>query len=112
MSTSLSKKYYTIGETADILNLPASTLRYWESVFPMIRPQRTSHGRRTYTPADIEKLRMVKYLLHDRGMHIEAAREELKRNRDGVLKHSEAIDTLKRVRAELVSVLDALHALR
>lgn len=112
MSTSLSKKYYTIGETADILSLPASTLRYWESVFPMIRPQRTSHGRRTYAPSDIERLRMVKYLLHDRGMHIEAAREELKRNRDGVSKHSEAIDSLKRVRAELVSVLDALHALR
>ena len=112
MSTSLSKKYYTIGETADILNLPASTLRYWESVFPMIKPQRTSHGRRSYTPADIETLRMINYLLHDKGMHIEAAREQLKKNRDGIARHAEAIEILKKVRAELVTMLDALHQLR
>lgn len=112
MSTSLSKRYYTIGETSEILGLPPSTLRYWESVFKVLRPQRSSNGRRSYTPADIETLRMIRYMLHDKGMHIDAAREQLKKNRDNISRHAEAVERLKKVRAELAAVLDALHSLR
>ena len=104
MYTSLSKRYYTIGETSEILGLPASTLRYWESVFKVLRPQRSSNG--------IETLRMIRYMLHDKGMHIDAAREQLKKNRDNISRHAEAVERLKKVRAELAAVLDALHSLR
>ncbi len=50
----LSKKYYKISEVAELLGLPASTLRFWEKQFTVIRPKRNNHGTRFYTPADIE----------------------------------------------------------
>ena len=53
--TDISKKYYKINEVAEILNIPESTLRYWEKRFTIIKPKRTESGRRMYTPDDIEK---------------------------------------------------------
>ena len=50
----LNKKYYKISEVAELLGLPASTLRFWEKQFTVIRPKRNNHGTRFYTPADIE----------------------------------------------------------
>lgn len=111
-TNSLSKKYYNIGEVAQLLSLPQSTLRFWEKEFPQIKPKRTPHGRRAYTAADIESVRMISYLLRDRGMHIDAARQELKRNRDGIARHSEAIEELKSIKSKLIELLDSLHHLR
>ena len=66
--TDISKKYYKINEVAEILNIPESTLRYWEKRFTIIKPKRTESGRRMYTPDDIEKIRMVYYLVKERGL--------------------------------------------
>lgn len=44
----LNKKYYKIGEVARILELPQSTLRFWESKFSIIRPRRNDRGTRFY----------------------------------------------------------------
>ncbi|MDE7397874.1 MAG: MerR family transcriptional regulator, partial [Muribaculum sp.] len=79
----IEKKYYKIKEVEDMTGLPASTLRYWESQFSIIRPRRNDKGSRFYTPDDVEKIRMVKYLLYDRGLKIEAAQEQLKHNHSG-----------------------------
>ncbi|MDE6652873.1 MAG: MerR family transcriptional regulator, partial [Muribaculaceae bacterium] len=45
-----------------------STLRYWESQFTIIKPKRTPRGTRLYRSSDIEKIRMVNYLVKERGM--------------------------------------------
>ena len=55
----LEKKYYKIREVAEMLGLPASTIRFWESKFTIINPKRNDKGTRFYTPSDVEKLRMV-----------------------------------------------------
>ena len=47
------KKYYRIREVAEMLDVPLSTLRYWEQEFPSIRPKRGSKGTRLYTANDI-----------------------------------------------------------
>ena len=71
----LSKQYYKIKEVAEILDVPQSTLRFWEKEFPMIKPIRSSHNIRYYRPQDIELLRIIHYLIKDKGLKIEAARE-------------------------------------
>lgn len=106
------KKYYKIREVAEMTGLPLSTLRFWESKFTIIKPHRNEKGSRFYTPADIEKIKMVYYLVKEKGLKIEAAQEQLKHNRDGVSRHAAAIDRLKAIRAELTSMLDALNRLR
>lgn len=108
----LDKKYYKISEVAEILDIPASTLRFWENRFTVIKPRRNDKGTRFYTPADIEKIRMVHYLVKEKGMRLEAAQEQIKRNQTGVSKKVEALDRLKSIRDRLQTVLDALNSRR
>lgn len=112
MTDATEKKYYTIREVAELLELPLPTLRYWESRFTIIKPRRTSTGRRMYTPSDIEKIRIVYFLVRDKGLHLDAAQEQLRNNHTGVSRRAEAVARLKEIRSELQSMLDALNKLR
>ena len=99
----LDKKYYRIAEVAAIVGVPQSTLRFWESRFRgVIKPRRNAGGTRFYTPADVEAVRMVHYLVKERGLKIDAAIAELLRNREGVSRRFDAIDRLRRIRERLV----------
>ncbi len=106
------KKYYKISEVAEMLNLPASTLRFWETQFTIIHPRRNDKGTRFYTPKDVETIRMVNFLVKEKGLKLDAAQEEIRRNHDGVSKKFEAIERLKMVRDKLQDMIDALHKLR
>ena len=103
------KKYYKIREVAEILGLPPSTLRFWESRFTIIKPTRNEHGARFYTPTDIETIRMIYYLVKEKGLKLEAAQEEIRRNQSGVSKRIEAVARLRSVRDRLSLLLDALN---
>lgn len=106
---SIEKKYYKISEVSEILGLPMSTLRFWESKFSIIRPRRNAGGSRFYTPADIEKIRLVHYLVKEKKLKIEAVQEQLRINSTGLSRRHEAIERLKAVRERLVSLLDNLN---
>lgn len=106
------KKYYKIREVAEMLGIPASTLRFWEKQFTIIKPHRNEKGTRFYTPKDVETIRMVHFLVKEKGLRLDAAQEEIRRNRDGVTKKFEAIERLRSVRDRLQEMIDALHKLR
>lgn len=109
----LNKKYYKIAEVAELTGLPQSTLRFWEQEFPdMIKPRRNAGGTRFYRPADIEAVHMVRYLLKERGLKLEAARAELARNRKGVTRRYETIARLRSIRERLVALRSALASRR
>ncbi len=108
----LDKKYYKISEVAELLNLPASTLRFWESQFTVISPKRNNHGTRFYTPKDIETIRMIHFLVKEKGLKLDAAQDQIRRNRSGVSRRHSAIERLKEIRNELQQMLDALHSMR
>lgn len=108
----LDKRYYRIGDVSEMLDLPLSTLRFWESKFTFIRPFRDSKGNRYYTPRNVELLQMVKYLLKERGLKIEAAQAELNRNRAGVEKRFAVVQRLKGIKEELEKMLKALDDIR
>jgi len=112
MDNDLTKRYYRIREVAELLDVAPSTLRYWESRFPQVRPMRNEGGTRYYTPAQIENLRLVKYLLHDRGLRIEAAIEEMRTSPSGVARRQRAVMRLREIRDKLSAINDALAALR
>lgn len=109
---SLNKRYYKISEVATLLNIPASTLRFWEKQFTVIKPRRNDRGTRFYTPADIEKIRMVYYLVKEKGMKLEAAQEQIRKNHDGISRRVEAINRLKEIKLRLQTLLDALNSRR
>ncbi len=107
-----SKKYYRIAEVCELVDEPASTLRYWETVFPQLKVKRNDKGTRYYTPANIETIRQIKYLLNDRGLKIEAAAQQMKVANDSIAAKQKAIERLQEIRKALVGMRDALHALR
>jgi DNA-binding transcriptional MerR regulator len=112
MIDSLEKKYYKIREVTAILDVPASTLRFWESQFSVLKPKRNSHKTRFYTPRDIETLKMIKYLLKDKGLKIDAAEEQLRHNHEGVSRRRQAVERLVTIKSELEKVLNALNKMR
>ena len=108
MGRDLDKRYYRIREVAALVELPASTLRYWESQFTIIKPRRNSHGTRLYTPDDIEVIRMIRYLVKEKGLKIEAAQEQIKNNRENVSRRHITIRRLEDVKMRLTDLLHAL----
>ncbi|MBD5297693.1 MAG: MerR family transcriptional regulator [Bacteroides sp.] len=108
----LDKKYYKISEVADILAIPASTLRFWEKNFTVIKPKRNDHGTRFYTPADIDKIAMIHYLVKERGLKLEAAQEQIRLNPQGIEMRHRTVARLKEMRTRVQAMLDSLHSLR
>lgn len=108
----LDKKFYKISEVAEILGIPASTLRFWEGRFTVIHPRRNNHGTRFYTPADIEKISMIHYLVKQRGLRLEAAQEQIRANPKGIERRHAAVARLQTMRAKVAGLLDALNTLR
>ncbi len=108
----LEKKYYKISEVAEILGINASTLRFWEKEFTIIKPKRNDKNTRFYTPEDIETIKMVYYLVKEKGLKLDAAQQQIKVNRHNVSQRALVIDRLKNVRDELSGLLDALNSFR
>ena len=109
---SIEKKYYKISEVAEILGIPASTLRFWEKSFTVIKPKRNSHGTRFYTPSDIDKIAMVHYLVKERGLKLDAAQEQIRTNPRGIERRHQTVARLKDMRQRIQGMLDALNSLR
>src|SRR6185369_2031186 len=77
-SRELVKLYYRIGEVSEIVGVQPHVLRYWETEFRSIRPQKSSKGQRVYSRRDVEKLLKVKDLLKNQGFTIAGARRKLR----------------------------------
>ncbi|WP_305156138.1 MerR family transcriptional regulator [uncultured Muribaculum sp.] len=100
--TTPKKTYYRIREVVAMLNIPASTLRFWEDTFDQLEPHRTPSGQRRYTPENVEVCKLIKHLLRDKGYSLEYAKRELEAYR----KHPPRNDYVCK------SVDDALNLLR
>ena len=72
------KLYFRIGEVAGLLDLPAYVLRFWESEFPQLKPNKGGTGQRLYRRRDVETLLEIRRLLYDEGYTIPGARQYLK----------------------------------
>ena len=107
----LDKKFYKIGDVSEILGIPESTLRYWETQFTIIKPKRNKKNIRYYTPNDIEIIRRVYYLVKEKGMKLDAAQAQIRHNRDGVDKRFDAIEKLKDIKDQLIKFQEALDEL-
>lgn len=71
------KLFFKIGEVCEIVGVQAHVLRYWESEFPMLQPQKNSAGQRTYRRKDVEMALRIKELLYEDGYTIAGAKRKL-----------------------------------
>lgn len=107
----LDKRFYRIGDVAQILQIPASTLRFWEKEFTIIKPHRNAKNIRFYTPKDIETIRMIHYLVKEKGLKLDAAQDQIRRNKDGVSRRFEVVEKLRTIKDELKQLERALTAI-
>lgn len=74
------RPFFRIGEVSELTHTEAYVLRYWETEFPMLAPEKSSSGQRLYRRKDIEMVFEIKRLLHEQGFTIEGARKQLMKN--------------------------------
>lgn len=68
---------YSIEEVSDLTGLKAHVLRYWESEFPQLKPERTRANQRLFRQKDLDLVLHIKRLVHERGFTLQGARKQL-----------------------------------
>ena len=96
------KKYYAIGEVAQLLNVSTSLIRFWEKKIPSLQPHKNKQGTRRYTQEDIVQLRNIYQLVKEQGYTLKGAREVIKHNGSQLKSNTEVVHTLKNLREFLV----------
>ena len=71
------KLFFKIGEVCELAGVQAHVLRYWETEFPMLAPQKNRAGQRTYRRRDVEMALRIKELLYDEQYTIAGAKKKL-----------------------------------
>ena len=71
------KIYFKIGEVCDLVGVQAHVLRYWETEFPMLSPQKNRSGQRSYRRRDVEIALRIKELLYEEMFTIAGAKKKL-----------------------------------
>ncbi len=72
------KKYFSIGEVATLCNVKPHVLRYWETEFPQLSPNKRRGNRRYYQANDVRLVSKIKFLLYEKGFTIYGAKLRLK----------------------------------
>ncbi len=123
-----SKLYYSISEVAEITEIKAHVLRYWESEFPTLTPKKTRSGARRYRQKDIQEIQEIKSLLYEQGFKIAGARKQRREARRAAAADQTAApaqpqlaigferlsdpERLARIRDELREILALVQALK
>lgn len=105
----LTKRYYAIGEVAEMFAVSNSLIRYWESEFTILKPQKNKKGDRRYTIKDIEQLEKIYTLVKERGFTLDGAKKELKRKpSDATSGSTDLKDKLEAILLRLQNIKDQL----
>jgi len=74
---SIKKLYYSISEVSKLTEIEQYVLRYWETEFDQLKPQKNRAGNRIYTNKDIQLILYIKELLREKKYTIEGAKKIL-----------------------------------
>jgi DNA-binding transcriptional MerR regulator len=71
------EKLYKIGEVCKVADLQPYVLRYWETEFPQLSPNKSGGGQRLYTKRELDIILRIKELLYKEGFTIAGAKKKL-----------------------------------
>ena len=105
----MSKLFYTIGETAEILGENVSLVRYWSGYFEKyLKTSRTARGDRRFMPEDIETFKQIHLLVKEQGLTLDGAAKQLAADKASVDKRVRALESLKAIREQLAEIRKSL----
>ena len=91
----IKKLYYSISEVSSITGLKQYVLRYWETEFPQLKPDKNTAGNRVYRSIDVDKILEIKTLLYERKFTIKGAKQYLKDNQKNIIIKKEPKKVIK-----------------
>jgi len=104
--TKVEKLYYAIGEVAGMLNVPVSTVRFWENEFDILKPMKNKKGNRLFTQSDVRNLKLIHHLVKEEGMTLEGARKKLEEKYDETNNKLEINESLHKIKSILLEIRD------
>lgn len=107
MSESLlesTKLYYSIGEVAEMFDVNASLIRFWEKEFSLIKPKKNKKGNRLFTAKDIENLRNIYTLVKEQGYTLDGAKIQLKSVKGDLNDKHLVISKLEKIKSSLLEL--------
>lgn len=94
----IEKKYFSIGEVAEMLDVATSLIRFWETEFDIIKPKKNRKGNRQFTREDIDNVKLIYHLVKEKGYTLQGAKDLLKNGNDSLKEKIEIIDSLRKVK--------------
>ncbi len=101
----MDQLYFTIRQISEVLGENPHVIRYWEKLFPAVRPEKTKTGQRRYRTEDLAVLQRIRQMVREEGLTVEGVKRRFQRRR----RLAEQADTLLAVRQELQLALKALR---
>jgi DNA-binding transcriptional MerR regulator len=102
----IEKLYYSIGEVAEMLDVPVSTVRFWENEFDILKPMKNKKGNRMFTPSDIKNLKIIHHLLKNEGMTLSGVKKKLSGKWEETDYKYEINESLQKIKTMLLDIRD------
>ena len=102
------KLFYQIGEVASELNVNVSLIRFWEKEFDIIKPKKNKKGNRQFSQKDFDNLKIIHFLVKEKGYTLEGAKKKIKENKEDKTDHLSIVRHLKEIRKFLVDLKEQL----
>jgi DNA-binding transcriptional MerR regulator len=102
------KRYFAIGEVAELCGVKAHVLRYWEQEFPQLKPVKRRGNRRYYQRQDVIVIRQIRGLLYEEGFTIGGARNKLQ-GEEARVDVTQSQQIVRQMRLELEEILRILR---
>jgi DNA-binding transcriptional MerR regulator len=102
----IEKLYYSIGEVSRMLEVPVSTVRFWENEFDILKPMKNKKGNRMFTAADVKNLMIIRRLLKEEGMTMAGVKKKLSVRWDEADNKFEINESLQKIKTLLLDLRD------
>jgi DNA-binding transcriptional MerR regulator len=99
-----AKRYFTIGEVAELCGVKQHVLRHWEQEFSQLKPMKRTGNRRYYQHHEVLLVRRIRELLHEQGYTIAGARSRLQDDQVPAASEPSAGPDWTQVREELLEI--------
>jgi len=104
-------RLYKIGEVCKIADVQPYVLRYWETEFPSLAPNKSGGGQRLYTRREIDIILRIKQLLYSEGFTIAGAKKKLEVEEAPAAAPKDLTRALLDVKKELREILEMLEGM-
>ena len=102
----IEKLYYSIGEVSRMIEVPVSTVRFWENEFNILKPMKNKKGNRMFTASDIKNLKIIHHLVKDEGMTLSGVKRKLIGKLDEADRNFKINESLQKIKAILLDIRD------